>query len=160
MVLSRSSSVAASLLIAGMSTAIGAAAPSPAPYASSVQHLQHRMQIMLKGVVQSNEQTEVTLEPDQSGLRTIVRIRVHPANGAELRSDLTKSVNEYIDIHKGDCRPNTIAQSTNTIPLNPISNGVSTTTVDVPISTLLGHGNVVTTRTSNGTIVDCGALGG
>lgn len=127
---------------------------SPVPYASSVQHLQQRMRVMLKNVAHGNEQTEVTLEPDKSGLRTIVRVIVRPS----MRSSLTKSVNEYIDIHKGDCRANTVANRTNVIPLNPIANGVSQTNVNIPLSTLIGHGNVITTRTANGTVVDCGSL--
>ncbi len=127
---------------------------TPAPYASSVQHLQHRMRIMLKDIAHHNEQTEVTLEPNKSGLRTIVHVIVRPS----LRGSLTKSVNEYIEIHKGDCRPNTVANRTHVIPLNPIVNGVSQTEVNVPLSTLLGHGNVITTRTANGTVVDCGSL--
>jgi hypothetical protein len=127
---------------------------TPAPYASSVQHLQHRMRIMLKDIAHHNEQTEVTLEPNKSGLRTIVHVIVRPS----LRSSMTKSVNEYIEIHKGDCRPNTVANRTRVIPLNPIVNGVSQTEVNVPLSTLMGHGNVITTRTANGTVVDCGSL--
>ena len=127
---------------------------SPAPYASSVHHLQQRMRVMLKSVAHGNEQTEVTLEPNKSGLRTIVRVIVRPS----LRSSLTKSVNEYIEIHKGDCRPNTVANRTNVIPLNPIVNGVSQTQINLPLSTLAGHGNVITTRTADGAVVDCGAL--
>jgi hypothetical protein len=127
---------------------------TPGPYASSVQHLQQRMRVMLKNVAHGNEQTEVTLERDKSGLRTIVHVIVRPS----LRSSLTKNVNEYIEIHKGDCRPNTVANRTNVIPLNPIANGVSQTNVNVPLSTLIGHGNVITTRTANGTVVDCGSL--
>lgn len=127
---------------------------SPAPYASSVRHLQQRMRVMLKSVAHGNEQTEVTLEPNKSGLRTIVRVIVRPS----MRSSLTKNINEYIEIHKGDCRPNTVANRSNVIPLNPIVNGVSQTQIDVPLSTLAGHGNVITTRTANGTVVDCGSL--
>src|SRR5579885_3180000 len=108
------------------------AAVSPAPYASSVRHLQQRMRVMLKNM-------EVTLEPNSSGLRTIVRVTVRPS----MRGSLTKSVNEYIDIHKGDCRPNTVANRTNVFPLNPIVNGVSETQINVPLSTLAGHGNVI-----------------
>ena len=120
---------------------------SPAPYASSVQHLQHRMRVMLKSL-------EVTLEPNESGLRTIVRVTVRPS----MRGALTKSVNEYIEIHKGDCRPNTAANRSNVIPLNPIVNGVSQTQIEVPLSTLAGHGNVIATRTADGTVVDCGSF--
>lgn len=146
-----------SLALILAATAAASAAPSPQPYSSSVQHLQQRMRVMLTDVAHKNEQTEVTFEPDKSGLRTIVRVRVHPFN-TQLRGDLTKNVNEYIDIHKGDCRVNSAATQANVIPLNPIANGVSTTEVNVPLSTLLGHGNVVETRTPGGGIVNCGSF--
>lgn len=120
---------------------------TPGPYASSVHHLQQRMRIMLKNLA-------VTLEPNKSGLRTIVRVTVRPS----LRGSLTQNVNQYIEIHKGDCRRNTVVNRANAIPLNPIVNGVSQTDIDVPISTLMGHGNVITTRTASGTVVDCGSL--
>jgi len=149
MTASRAISFAATI---ALSTGIAAATSTPAPYASSVNALQHRMQIMLKDVAHKNEQTVVTLQPDQSGLHTIVRITVRS------QSELSKNINEYIDIHKGDCRPNTVANRTNVIPLNPIANGVSTTIVSAPLSTLVGHGNVITTRTPGGTVVDCGSL--
>jgi len=129
-----------------------------APYASSVKALNARMHVMLEDVAHHNERTEVTLTPDKSGLRTIVRVTVHPYMRSELRNDLTKSVNEYIDIHQGDCRTNTSAYGTNAYELNPIKNGVSETNLDVPISTLLGHGNVVTTHYGNGAVINCGRL--
>ena len=113
---------------------------------------------MLKDVAHKNEQTEVTLQPDKSGLRTIVRVRVHPSMGNQLRADLTKNVNEYISIHKGDCRADTRMKGASTYALNPITNGISTTSLDVPLSTLMGHGNIITTRTSDGTIVNCGSF--
>ena len=109
---------------------------------------------MLKDIAHKNRQTEVTLEPDKSGLRTIVRVTVRP----NFNSSLSNNVNQYINIHKGDCHPNTISRRTNVIPLNPIANGVSQTTVNVPLSTLMGHGNVVTTTAPDGTVVSCGSL--
>lgn len=137
---------------------LGLIGATPAPYASSVKVLNARMHVMLRGVAHQNEQTEVTLRPDKSGLRTIVRVTVHPYMRAQLRSDLSKSVNEYIDIHQGDCRTNTAAYGTNAYALNPIRNGVSQTELDVPLSTLVGHGNVVTTHYGNGAVIDCGRL--
>ena len=138
--------------------ALGLIGATPAPYASSVKALNTRMHIMLRDVAHQNEQTEVTLQPDRSGLRTIVRVTVHPYMRSELRSDLTKDVNEYIDIHQGDCRKNTTAYGTNAYTLNPIRNGVSETELDVPISTLMGHGDVVTTHYGNGSVISCGRL--
>jgi len=131
---------------------------TPAPYASSVNALNARMHVMLRDVAHHNEETEVTLRPDASGLRTIVRVTVHPYMRSQLRNDLTKSVNEYIDIHQGDCRTNTSMYGTDSYSLNPIKNGVSETNLDVPISTLLGHGNVVTTHYGNGAVINCGRL--
>ena len=145
---------ALALAFLGVATIQVTAASSPAPYGKSVQHLQQRMRIMLKDVAHHNQQAEVTLEPDKSGLRTIVRVTARP----NFRSGLSNSINQYINIHKGDCRPNTVSQRTNVIPLNPIANGVSETTVNVPLSTLMGHGNVVTTTNANGTVVSCGSL--
>lgn len=133
-------------------------AATPAPYAASVKALNARMHVMLKDVAHHNEQTEVTLTPEDRGLRTIVRVTVHPYLRARLRNDLTKSVNEYIDIHYGDCRTNTSMYGTNAYSLNPIRNGVSQTELDVPISTLRGHGNVVTTHYGNGDVINCGRL--
>ncbi|MGH7661853.1 MAG: hypothetical protein ACRENA_13180 [Vulcanimicrobiaceae bacterium] len=135
-------------------TTLAAGAQTPAPYASSVHHLQQRMHVMLTNVARHNEQTDVTLEPNKSGLRTIVRVTVGPS----FRRSLTKGVDEYIEIHKGDCRRNTVANRSHMIPLSPIANGVSQTEVNVPLSTLTGHGNVITTRTADGTVVDCGSL--
>ena len=137
---------------------LGLIGATPAPYASSVNALNARMHVMLRDVAHHNERAEVTLRPGPRGLRTIVRVVVHPYMRAQLRNDLTKSVNEYIDIHQGDCRTNTAMYGTNSYPLNPIRNGVSETNLDVPISTLLGHGNVVTTHYGNGTVINCGRL--
>ncbi|MGA3038397.1 MAG: hypothetical protein ABSE64_13045 [Vulcanimicrobiaceae bacterium] len=137
---------------------LGLIGATPAPYSSSIKALNARMHVMLHDVAHRNEQTEVTLTPDASGLRTIVRVRVHPYMRAQLRNDLTKSVNEYIDIHQGDCRTNTSRYGTNAYALNPINNGVSETTLDVPISTLTGNGNVVTTHYGNGAVINCGRL--
>jgi hypothetical protein len=137
---------------------VGLIGATPAPYSSSVNALNARMHVMLQDVAHRNEQTEVTLQPDKSGLRTIVRVTVHPYMRAQLRNDLTKSVNEYIDIHYGDCRTNTSTYGTNAYTLNPIKNGVSETTLDVPMSTLAGQGNVVTTHYGNGAVINCGRL--
>jgi hypothetical protein len=137
---------------------LGLLGATPAPYASSVQALNSRMHVMLRDVAHQNEQTEVMLRSDKSGLRTIVRVTVHPYMRAQMRNDLTKSVNEYIDIHQGDCRTNTSTYGTNAYALNPIKNGVSQTELDVPISTLVGHGNVVTTHYGNGSVINCGRL--
>jgi hypothetical protein len=133
-------------------------AATPAPYASAVNKLNERLHVMLKSIARHDEQTEVSLQPSHGGLRTIVRVRVHPYSNARLRTDLTKDVNEYIDIHQGACRTNTSAYGTNAYMLNPVRNGVSVTTLDVPISTLLGQGNVITTHYGNGTVIDCGRL--
>ena len=138
--------------------AAASAAPTPTPNPSAVKALNHRMKLMLADISHKNEQAEVSLEPDASGLRTIVRVRVHPSQAAQLRADLTKKVNEYIYIHRGDCQANTSMRGMNPWVLNPINNGVSTTYVNVPISTLLGHGNVVTTHYADGTVVNCGAI--
>lgn len=147
----------ASVVALSLSTSIAAAAPS-APPASAVQHLEHRMRLLLQDIAHKNEQAEVTLQPDKSGLRTIVRVKVHPSYANQLRGDLTKKVNEYIAIHKGDCRADTRMKGASTYALNPIANGVSTTELDVPLSTLMGHGNVITTRTADGTIINCGSF--
>jgi hypothetical protein len=147
----------ASLILAVALTTAAASAATPGPYASSVGKLQARMQVMLRDIAHGNQQAQVTLQPDQTGLRTIVRITVNPAWRAQLQGSLTQNVNDYIAIHKGDCRPNTPANLGNAIPLNPLVNGVSQTNVNVPLSTLTGHGNVITT-TSNGTVVNCGSL--
>jgi len=153
----KASRIASFAVLFAAAAGVAAAAPSPAPYASSVQHLQQRLRIMLKDVAHKNQETEVTFEPDKSGLRTIVQVRVHPFN-AQMGSTLTKSVNEYIDIHKGDCRVNASATQANAIPLNPIANGVSTTELNVPLSTLTGHGNVIETRNGSGSVVNCGSF--
>lgn len=137
---------------------LGLIGATPAPYSSSIKALNARMHVMLQDVAHRNEQTEVTLTPDATGLRTIVRVRVHPYMRSQLRSDLTKSVNEYIDIHQGDCRTNTSMYGTNAYALSPINNGVSQTELDVPISTLTGNGNVVTTHYGNGAVINCGRL--
>jgi hypothetical protein len=137
---------------------LGLIGATPAPYSSSIKALNARMHVMLQDVAHHNEQTEVTLTPDATGLRTIVRVTVHPYMRSQLRGDLTKSVNEYIDIHQGDCRTNTSMYGTNAYSLSPINNGVSQTTLDVPISTLTGNGNVVTTHYGNGAVINCGHL--
>jgi hypothetical protein len=137
---------------------LGLIGATPAPYASSIKALNARMHVMLQDVAHRNEQAEVTVQPDRSGLHTIVRVTVHPSMRAQLRNDLTKGVNEYIDIHQGDCRTNTTAYGTNAYALNPIKNGVSQTELDVPISTFTGHGNVVTTHYGDGTVINCGRL--
>lgn len=146
------------LLSVMLLTAGATAAPAPTPNGSAIKMLNHRMKTMLADIGHKNERAEVSLEPDASGLRTIVRVRVHPSYAAQLRADLTKKVNEYISIHKGDCRANTAMRGMNPWVLNPINNGVSTTYVSVPISTLMGHGNVVTTNYADGTVVNCGAI--
>src|SRR5579872_6160646 len=120
------------LLQAGVALA---ATPVPSPNASAIHSLNKQMRLLLKDVGHKNEQSEVTLEPDASGLKTIVRVRVHPSNAGAYREDLTKQTNEYIQIHKGDCRTNSKAVSAHTYALNPIVNGTSQTTVNVPIST-------------------------
>ena len=119
------------------------------------------MNVMLQDVAHHNEQTEVTLEPDPSGLKTIVHVKVHPSFTSGYRADLTKNVNEYIDIHKGDCKTqvSSLAPIGTNYSLNPITNGVSTTTLNVPISTLTGHGNVVSTHYgSSGATINCGSI--
>jgi hypothetical protein len=146
--------VAACLLSAWIPTAAAAATPSPA----QIKHLEQRLKMMLADVAHRNEQAELTMQADASGLKTIVRIHVHPSVDGQLRSDITKRVNEYIAIHRGDCRVNSAMRGTSLFPLNPIINGSSETVVEYPISTLTGHGDVVTTRTSNGTIVNCGQI--
>ena len=142
------------LVLLSPSLAIAAQSPNPA----AVRHLEQRMRLMLKDVAHQNEQAEVTLQPDKSGLRTIVKVRVHPSIANELRGDLTKKVNEYIAIHKGDCRADTRMKGASTYALNPINNGVSTTYLNVPLSTLLGRGNIITTETKDGTVINCGSF--
>jgi hypothetical protein len=141
-----------------LSPSLALAAQSPSPNSSAVNHLEQRMRIMLHDVAHQNEQAEVTLQPDKNGLRTIVKVRVHPSFSSGLRGDLTKKVNEYIAIHKGDCRADTRMKGASTYALNPINNGVSTTYLNVPVSTLLGHGNIITTDTADGTVINCGSL--
>lgn len=133
-------------------------AQTPVPYTSAVKALNRRMHVMLQDVAHHNEQTEVTLVPSKNGLRTIVRVTVHPYMNSQLRADLTKSVNEYINIHYGDCRTASNANAANGYALNPIRNGTSETELDVPIATLVGHGNVVTTSYPNGSVINCGRL--
>ena len=138
-----------------------AATPVPTPNASAVKALNHRMNVMLQDVGHHNEQTEVTLAPDPSGLKTIVKVRVHPTSSSGYRADLTKNVNESIEIHKGDCRAktSTLAPIGPNYQLNPINQGVSQTTLNVPISTLAGHGNVVSTHYGQtGATVNCGSI--
>jgi hypothetical protein len=144
----------AALVFAVIPALADAATPSPA----QVKHLEARLKMMLADIAHKNEQAELSLQPDASGLRTIVRIRVHPSVNGELRHDLTKRVNEYIAIHRGDCRVNTTMRGVSAFPLNPIQNGVSQTIVEYPISTLLRHGNIVTTRMPDGTVVNCGRI--
>jgi hypothetical protein len=146
--------IVAAVVIAALPAPAGAATPSPA----QVKHLEQRLRMMLADIAHKNEQAELSLQPDAKGLRTIVRIRVHPSAAGQLRRDLTKKVNEYIAIHRGDCRANTTMRGASTFRLNPIQNGVSETVVEYPISTLMGHGNVVTTRLPDGTIVNCGTI--
>ena len=146
--------VAVCLLLTALPTVAVAATPSPA----QIKHLEQRLKMMLADVAHKNEQAELTMQPDASGLKTIVRIRVHPSVDGELRSDITKRVNEYIAIHRGDCRVSSTMRGTSLYPLNPIINGSSETIVEYPISTLTGHGDIVTTRTSNGTVVNCGQI--
>ena len=135
-----------------------AATPVPSPNASTIKSLNHQMHMMLQDVGHKNEQAEVSLEPDPSGLKTIVKVHVHPSNAGQYRSDLTKKVNEYIQIHKGECKTNKSMVGVQAIPLNPINNGVSQTTVNFPISTLTGHGNAVYTGYPGGTVVNCGTI--
>jgi hypothetical protein len=149
---------AALWVIVAMLLATPSMAQTPAPYSSAVNTLNTRMRIMLQDVAHQNEQAEVTLTPDKSGLKTIVRVTVHPYMNAQLRADLTKNVNEFISIHQGDCRAKINPTGANTYALSPINSGVSQTTLNVPLSTLTGHGNVVTTYTGNGTMVNCGSL--
>jgi hypothetical protein len=146
--------IAACLLLIALPRVAVAATPSPA----QIKHLEQKLKMMLTDVAHKNEEAELTMTPDASGLKTIIRIRVHPSVNGQLRSDITKNVNEYIAIHRGDCRVNSTMRGTSLYPLNPIMNGSSQTVVSYPISTLTGHGDIVTTRTSNGTIVNCGAL--
>jgi hypothetical protein len=146
--------VAACLLFVAIPTLAAAATPSPA----QIKHLEQRLKMMLVDVAHKNEQAELTMQPDASGLKTIVRIRVHPSEGSQLRSGIAKQVNEYIAIHRGDCRVNSTMRGTSLFPLNPIINGSSETIVEYPISTLTGHGHIVTTRMANGTIVNCGQI--
>jgi hypothetical protein len=146
--------IAAAVALAALPALAGAATPSPA----QVKHLEQRLRMMLADIAHKNEQAELSLQPDASGLKTIVRIRVHPDVAGELRRDLTKKVNEYIAIHRGDCRANTTMRGASTYKLNPIQSGVSETIVEYPISTLMGRGNIVTTRLPDGTIVNCGAI--
>lgn len=146
--------IVAALAFVAIPAVAGAATPSPA----QVRHLEQRLKMMLADIAHKNEQAEISLQPDAKGLRTIVRVRVHPSMAGQLRRDLTKKVNEYIAIHHGDCRANTTMRGTSMVRLNPIQNGVSETTVEYPISTLMGHGNVVTTRLPDGTIVNCGSI--
>ncbi|MBV8600146.1 MAG: hypothetical protein JO359_01140 [Candidatus Eremiobacteraeota bacterium] len=135
-----------------------AANATPSPNPSAINSLNKRMHLMLQDVAHKNEQAEVTLEPDPSGLKTIVRVRVHPSYNAQLRADLTKNVNEYINIHHGECTANTTMVGMNAFALNPIHNGTSTTYLNVPFSTLTGHGNVVQTTYPNGAVVNCGRI--
>lgn len=144
--------VALAVMIAGAPTT------TPTPQASPLQAMEQRLKLLLRDVGRANEQSEVTLTPDQTGLKTIVTITVHPNVSQQLRGDLTKNVNEFIEIHQGDCRTNTASAFTNSRTLNPIRSGTSTTYVDVPFSTLTGHGNVITTRSPDGTILNCGAF--
>jgi hypothetical protein len=146
--------IVAALALATIPVLTSAATPSP----EQIKHLEQRLKMMLADIAHKNEQAELSLQPDASGLKTIVRIRVHPDVAGELRRDLTKKVNEYIAIHRGDCRANASMQGVSAYQLNPIRNGVSETIVEYPISTLTGHGNIVTTRMPDGTIVNCGAL--
>ena len=86
---------------------------------------------------------------------------MHPTFNSNYRADLTKNVNEYIEIHKGDCRTktSTLAPIGPNYQLNPVHGGVSDTTLNVPISTLTGHGNVISTHyASQGATVNCGAI--
>ncbi|MBV8074401.1 MAG: hypothetical protein JO140_03150 [Candidatus Eremiobacteraeota bacterium] len=131
--------------------------PTPSPNPSAIQALNKRMHLMLQDVAHKNEQAEVTMEPDPSGLKTIVKVRVHPSYNAQLRADLTKNVNEYIAINQGQCTANTTMKGMNAFALNPIHGGMSTTYVDVPFATLAGHGHNVSTYYPNGTVVNCGA---
>ena len=149
------------LILGAMLPAGAALAATPTPNASAINALNHRMHVMLQDVAHHNEQTEVTMEPDPSGLKTIVHVKVHPSFNNAYRADLTKNVNEYIDIHKGDCKTkvNPLAPIGTDYSLNPIHNGVSTTTLNVPISTLAGHGNVVSTHYgSSGATINCGSI--
>lgn len=146
------------LALAAVVLATPVTAATPTPNASAIKTLNTRMHVMLQDIAHHNEQTEVTLQPDTSGLRTIVRVTVHPSMQGALRADLTKSVNEYIDIHQGDCRTAASANAANSYALNPIRNGVSETELDVPLSTLMGRGNVVTTHYANGGVINCGRL--
>ena len=142
------------LCVAGPLIALGA---TPSPNPSAIKSLNKRMHMMLQDVGHKNEQAEVTLEPDSSGLKTIVRVKVHPSYNAQYRADLTKQVNEYIEINQGQCTANTTMLHNNAFALNPIRGGVSTTYVDVPFSTLAGHGHAVTTYYPDGSVVNCGA---
>ena len=136
-------------------------AATPTPNASAINALNHRMDVMLQDIGHHNERAEITMEPDKSGLRTIVNVKVHPSYSSGYRADLTKNVNETIEIHKGDCRTkvSTLAPIGPSYQLNPIHGGVSQTTLNVPIATLTGHGNVVSTHyASSGATVNCGAI--
>jgi hypothetical protein len=146
--------VALCLLLAALPNMASAATPSPA----QVKHLEQKLKMMLKDVAHKNEEAELTMTPDESGLKTIVRIRVRPDVNGQLRADMTKRVNEDIAIHRGDCRVNSSMRGTSLFPLNPIINGSSETVVEYPISTLTGHGDIITTATSDGTVVTCGKL--
>jgi hypothetical protein len=146
--------VVACLLLAAIPRLAVGATPSPA----QIKHLEKRLKMMLTDVAHKNEEAELTMTPDASGLKTIVRIKVHPSVDGQLRADLTKRVNEDIAIHRGDCRVNSSMRGTSLFPLNPILNGSSETVVEYPISTLTGHGDIVTTSTSDGSVISCGKL--
>ena len=134
------------------------AAPTPVPPAV-LGHVQHRLSLILQDAAHRNRVAAATLEPDSSGLRTIVRVTVRGNYAAQLRADMAKNVRQYVAIHRGDCKTNrTMTGRTASFALQPFANGVSTTYVNVPLSTLSGHGNVITTQTSDGTVVNCAAI--
>ncbi len=146
--------VAICLLFATIPTLAVAATPSPA----QVKHLEQKLKMMLKDVAHKNEEAELTMTPDASGLKTIVRIRVHPSVNGQPEADMTKHVNEGAAIHRGDCHVKSTMVGTSLFALNPIINGASETVVDYPISTFMGHGDIVTTSTTDGTVIECGKV--
>jgi hypothetical protein len=145
--------VAVCLLAAIPSLAV-AATPSP----TQVKHLEQKLKMTLTDVAHENERAELTMQSDPTGLKTIVRIRVHPSVNGVPQADITKRVNEGTAIHRGDCRVKSTMVGTSLFALNPIVNGASETVVDYPISTFMGHGDIVTTSTTDGTVISCGKI--
>ncbi len=150
----------AALALAVLLASTQAAVAQPSLSPADLQKLNHRLNIQLKNVAHNNEQVSVSFEPDKGGLRTIIRIRVRPNYAQQSRTTLSQQFTHYVGIHKGECPASTAAKSV-APPIGgvtAVTNGNATEYVSLPMSALTGHGNVITTMSANGTILNCAAI--